>query len=90
MEGTEGWVVLTLLDNGVGLGAGTDDGSSEGLQLVRDKVQTVAENADVHLGVAASPWSTVARITLPLTLPKSATEVGAATAQRQDLLEAHP
>lgn len=90
MEGTEGWVVLTLLDNGVGLGAGTDDGSSEGLQLVREKVQTVAENADVHLGAAASPWSTVARITLPLTLPKSATAAGAATAQRQDFLEAHP
>ena len=90
MEGTEGCLVLTLLDNGVGLGAGTGTRSSEGLQLVREKVQTVAQNADVHLGIAASPWSTMARITLPLTLPKSAIAAGAVTAQRQDLLEAHP
>ena len=89
MGGKKGWLVLTLLDNGVGLGAGTDTGSSEGLQLVREKVRTAAKNADVHVGAAGSPWSTMARITLPLVLPKSANAVGAATARRQDLLEAH-
>ena len=90
MGGKKGWLVLTLLDNGVGLGAGTDTGSSEGLQLVREKVRTAAKNADVHVGSAGSPWSTMARITLPLVLPKSANAAGEATARRQDLLEAHP
>ena len=58
MEGTEGWVVLTLLDNGVGLDQGTESGASEGLQLVREKVLTMAKNANVVVKEAASPWST--------------------------------
>ena len=90
MGGKKGWLVLTLLDNGVGLGAGTDTGSSEGLQLVREKVRTVAKNADVHVGAAWPPWSTKARITLPLVPPTSANAAGAATARRQDLPEALP
>ena len=77
-----------MLDNGAGIGAGTYTGSSEGLQLVREKVRTVAENAALHLGTVDSPWSTVARITLPLALPKSANAAGVVMARRQDLLEA--
>ena len=88
--GKKGWLVLTLLDNGVGLSAGKDTGSSEGLQLVREKVRTAAKNADVHVETADFPWSTMARITFPLVLPTSANAAGAATARRQDLLEALP
>ena len=36
-EGQEGWFVLTLLDNGVGLCANADTGSSEGLKSCAKK-----------------------------------------------------
>ena len=71
MNGREGWLVLTLLDNGIGLCADADTGSSEGLQLVREKVLTMAQEANVFFGTAAEPWSTMARITFPV-LPANA------------------
>ena len=89
-EGQEGWFVLTLLDNGVGLCADVGTGSSEGLQLVREKVLTMANDANVFVKAAAEPWSTMARITLPLSLPANASAASEETALRPSLLEVHP
>lgn len=90
MDGHEGWLVLTLLDNGIGLRADTDTGSSEGLQLVREKVLTMAQEANVFVGAAAEPWSTMARITLPLVLPANADAASEERALRPSRLEVHP
>ena len=87
LDGQEGWLGLTLLDNGVGLCSSTDAGSSEGLQLVREKVKTMAEGADVCVGPATCPWSTMARITLPLALPECASEASEATVRHPVRLE---
>lgn len=89
-EGHEGWLVLTLLDNGVGLCSDVDTGSSEGLQLVREKVLTMANDANVFVGAAAEPWSTMARVTLPLSLPVNGGAASEETAMRPSLLEVRP
>ena len=90
MDGHEGWLVLTLLDNGIGVSADADTGSSEGLQLVREKVLTMAQEANVFVGTAAEPWSTMARITLPLVLPANAGAANEEMALRPSRLEVHP
>ena len=90
MDGHEGWLVLTLLDNGIGLCADADTGSSEGLQLVREKVLTMAHEANVFVGAAAGPWSTMTRITLPLVLPANADAASEERALRPSRLEVHP
>ena len=90
MDGHEGWLVLTLLDNGIGLCADADTCSSEGLQLVREKVLTMAQEANVFVGTAAKPWSTMVRITLPLVLPANADVANEEMALRPSRLEVHP
>ena len=90
MDRHEGWLVLTLLDNGIGLSADADTGSSEGLQLVREKVLTMAQEANVFVGAATGPWSTMARITLPLVLPANADAASEEKALRPSRLEVHP
>ena len=90
MNGHKGWLVLTLLDNGIGLCADADTKSSEGLQLVREKVLTMAQEANVFVGTAAEPWSTMARITLPLVLPANADAANEEMALRPSRLEVHP
>ena len=90
MDGHKGWLVLTLLDNGIGLCANADTGSSEGLQLVREKVLTMAQEANVFVGAATGPWSTMARITLPLVLPANADAASEEKALRPSRLEVHP
>ncbi|MGB2469779.1 MAG: hypothetical protein ACPIA5_02915 [Flavobacteriales bacterium] len=90
MDRDEGWLVLTLLDNGIGLCADADTGSSEGLQLVREKVLTMAQEANVFVGAATGPWSTMTRITLPLVLPANADAASEEKALRPSHLEVHP
>ena len=90
MDGHEGWLVLTLLDNGIGLCADADTGSSEGLQLVREKVLTMAQEANVFVGAATGPWSTMTRITLPLVLPANEDAANEERALRPSRLEVHP
>lgn len=90
MDGHEGWLVLTLLDNGIGLCADADTGSSEGLQPVREKVLTMAQEANVFVGTAAKPWSIMARITLPLVLPANADAASEERALRPSRHEVRP
>ncbi len=89
-DGHEGWLVLTLLDNGIGLCADADTGSSEGLQLVREKVLTMAQEANVFVGAATGPWSTMTRITLPLVLPANADAASEERALRPSRHEVRP
>ena len=90
MDGHEGWLTLTLLDNGIGLCADADTGSSEGLQLVREKVLTTAHEANVFVGAATGPWSTMTRITLPLVLPANADAASEERALHPSRLEVRP
>ena len=90
MDGHEGRLILTLLDNGIGLCADADTGSSEGLQLVHEKVLTMAQEANVFVGAATGPWSTMARITLPLVLPANADAASEERALRPSRHEVRP
>ena len=50
----------------------------------------MAQEANVFVGAAAEPWSTMTRITLPLVLPANTGAANEEMALRPSRLEVHP